>query len=98
MTWDAERQVLEHQHRMVADLLDREWDPIGVYAGDDSPVSGEYETYAWEVLGHLRHGDNETEVASLLVAIKRRTMDLDSGPEDARAAIALVQWFQGLHA
>lgn len=93
MPSDAERQSLEDQQRAVAHLLDREWDPIGVYDGDERPAPGEYESYAWEVLGHLRHGDSETELSALLAAIKRRMMDLGPGPEDARAARALVEWF-----
>lgn len=94
MPSDDERRVLKDQQRAVADLLDREWDPIGVYEDDERPVPGEYESYAWEVLGHLRHGDTESEVAALLAAIKRRMMNLGPGPEDARAARALVTWYQ----
>ncbi len=98
MPSDDERQLHEDQQRAVADLLDREWDPIGVYEDDQSPVPGEYESYAWEVLGHLRHGDSESQIAALLAAIKRRMMDLGPGPEDARAARALVAWFQATRA
>lgn len=97
MPSDDKRQA-QDQQRAVADLLDREWDPIGVYEEDESPGPGEYESYAWEVLGHLRHGDTESEVAALLAAIKRRMMGLGPGPEDARAARALVAWFQATRA
>lgn len=90
----AERQVLKHQQRAVARLLDAEWDPIGVYEDDEAPIPGEYESYAWEVLGHLRQGDSEREIAAVLAAIRHRMMDLGPGPEDARAAKALVEWFR----
>lgn len=70
------------------------WDPIGVYTDDDGPPPGEYEDYAWQVLGHLRDGDTETEIAVVLAAIKARMMNIEPGPEDARAAQALVEWYR----
>jgi len=91
----AERQALKHQQRAVSRLLDTEWDPIGVYDDDDAPIPGEYESYAWQVLGHLRQGDSESEIAAVLASIRQNMMELAPGPEDARAARALVAWFHG---
>jgi hypothetical protein len=89
-----ERAALAAHHRAVADLLDTVWDPIGVYRGDDSAPPGEYESYAWQVLGHLRDGDSAKEIASVLQGIKAGMMELKPGPEDTRAAEALVTWFR----
>ena len=90
---DAERQILTHQHRTVSKLLDTTWDPIGVYEMVDGPVPGEYESYAWEVLRHLRDGESEADIAGLLRNIKSRDLEMGPGPEDERAARALVAWF-----
>ncbi|MGB7981615.1 MAG: hypothetical protein WCF36_12575 [Candidatus Nanopelagicales bacterium] len=95
MEGHAARPTLEHQQRAVAHLLDSVWDPIGVYddeAGSWQP--GEYESYAWQVLGHLRDGDTEAQLMSVLVDIKARMMQLPPGPEDARAAHALIEWYR----
>lgn len=91
---DAERQTLAHQQREVSKLLDTAWDPIGVYEMEDAPTPGEYESYAWEVLRHLRQGESESDIASLLRSIKLRELEMSPGPEDERAARALVSWFQ----
>lgn len=77
----------------MARLLDSEWDPLGVYAGGDGPIAGEYEPHAWEVLAHLRDGASASETAVVLAAIKAREMELGPGPEDAHAAQALVDWY-----
>lgn len=95
-TWRAERQVLEDQQRVVARLLDTAWDPIGVYVDDDGPGAGEYESHAWQVLGHLRDGDSESEIAAVLAGIRARMMDLAPGPEDTRAARVLVEWYTAI--
>ncbi len=94
MESNAERQELTHQQRAVAQLLDSAWDPIGVYEDADGPIAGEYETYAWRVLKQLRDGASVTEIAELLAEIRVRDMELLPGPEDARAAQALVDWYQ----
>ena len=90
----ADRQALKHQQRAVARLLDSEWDPIGVYEDEDGPIPGEYESYAWQVLGHLRDGDSEADITALLASIRVRMMEIKPGPEDARAARALVEWYR----
>jgi len=91
---ESERAALKAEHEVVARLLDEVWDPIGVYSHDDPVPPGEYESYAWQVLGHLRDGDSVAEITSLLSGIKARMMELQPGPEDGRAAAALVDWFQ----
>ena len=42
----------------LSDLLDREWDPIGVYRGPvhDHAPPGEYDTYAGWIYRDLRSG------------------------------------------
>ncbi len=87
-----ERRVLKDQHRAVVRLLDTSWDPIGVFVDGEGP-EGEYESYAWQVLGHLRDGDTEREIAALLAGVRAQMMGLEPGPEDARAAHALVEWY-----
>lgn len=57
-----------------------------------SPASTE--CYAWQVLGHLRDGDTQAQLMSVLVDIKARMMQLPPGPEDARAAHALIEWYR----
>jgi hypothetical protein len=94
---DAERQTLTNQHRAVSKLLDTTWDPIGVYEVEDDPIPGEYEAYAWEVLRHLRDGDSAADIAGLLRGIKSRQLEMGPGPEDERAARALVAWFHATH-
>lgn len=91
----TERRLLQRQQQAVANLLDSEWDPIGVYLDDERPVPGEYEPFAWEVLAHLRRGDSETDIAALLTTIRARDIGLGPGPQDARAARALVEWYRG---
>lgn len=93
-----ERQLLRQQEQAVARLLDAEWDPCGVYVSDERPVPGEYESFAWEVLAHLRRGDSEADITLLLTELKAQRMGLGPGPEDRRAARALVDWFQAARA
>jgi hypothetical protein len=87
-------KALRERQLAVAELLDSAWDPIGVYRDDDGPPPGEYESYAWQVLGHLQRGGTTAEIAALLREIKARMMDLGPGPEDTKAAEALVNWFR----
>jgi hypothetical protein len=91
---NAERQELTHQQRAVAQLLDAQWDPMGVYEDARGPIAGEYEAYAWRVLKQLREGASGTEIAELLAEIRVRDMELLPGPEDARAAQALADWYR----
>jgi hypothetical protein len=46
------------EQREASELLDREWDPIGVYqrAGDEQASPGEYDTYAGWIVNALRTG------------------------------------------
>jgi hypothetical protein len=85
------------QQEAVARLLDSAWDPIGVYRDDDGPPPGEYESYAWQVLGHLQDGDSVVEIAAVLREIKARMMGLGPGPDDTQAAEALVNWYRAAH-
>jgi hypothetical protein len=87
-------KALREQQLAVARLLDSAWDPIGVYRDGDGPPPGEYESYAWQVLGHLQGGETAAEITALLREIKARMMDLGPGPEDAKAAEELVNWFR----
>ncbi len=89
-----ESAALRLQQSTVARLLDSAWDPIGVYQYDGGPPPGEYESYAWQVLGHLQRGDSVVEIAAVLREIKARMMGLEPGPEDTKAAEALVSWYR----
>jgi hypothetical protein len=87
-------KALREQQFAVARLLDSAWDPIGVYRDDDGPPPGEYESYAWRVLGHLQRGASVVEIAGLLREIKADMMGLEPGPEDSQAAEVLVDWYR----
>ena len=79
----------------VSDLLDREWDPIGVYEGpaEEQAPPGEYATYAPGVLETLRSGGGKSGVMDQMRSARER-MSLDAITWlDERAADVIVNWW-----
>jgi hypothetical protein len=86
----------------VSDVLDRLWDPIGVYEGpqDSQAPPGEYETYAPAVLRQLRGGIRVEALAAYFRTIEETRMGLRPSGMEQRAAEDVIQWFEarGEHA
>ena len=79
----------------VSDLLDREWDPIGVYEGPpaEQGLPGEYATYAPGILETLRSGGGKSDVMAQMRAARQR-MSLEAITWlDERAADVIVNWW-----
>jgi len=88
--------TLRNEQREVSEILDREWDPIGVYEGsaDEQPPPGEYGTYAGWIVGALRSGGGKPEILNLMRSA-RKAMELESVTGlDERAADHLLRWWQ----
>lgn len=79
----------------VSDLLDREWDPIGVYEGPPAEQGppGEYVAYAPGILETLRSGGGKSDVMGQMRAARQR-MSLEAITWlDERAADEIVSWW-----
>lgn len=80
----------------VSRLLERWWDPIGVYRGpvEQQAPRGEYDNYAgWIVDGLRAGGDRDVILAEMRVA--REWMGLhEAAARDEQAAVAILEWWQ----
>ncbi len=77
----------------VADLLFREWDPVGV--NDNEQCCDEYNSYARALTRLLLEGANEHKLAARLRAFARGSMGLSHTDDElhrrvARRLLALV--------
>ena len=59
---------VREEQREASELLDREWDPIGVYQGsaDEQAPPGEYDTYAGWIVNALQAGGGKPEILRLM--------------------------------
>jgi hypothetical protein len=76
------------------DLLEREWDPIGVYKDpDDGWPPGEYDTYAGWIVAALAKGGDVADVVRCLQRA-RALMALEAPPsaDHTIAAKAVEAW------
>ena len=76
-------------------LLERLWDPIGVYqdSSDDPCPPGEYDTYAGWIIGHLYEGGDRSSILADM-AQARVNMGLANSSRDDAAADAILDWRQ----
>ncbi len=89
------KETGEHELRQI---LFWKWDPIGVC--DSFPnTADEYDGYAPRVVGALRRGASEGEIATLLHSIEHDAMGLARGATDHLREVAqlLVGWFENSH-
>jgi hypothetical protein len=79
----------------LSDLLDRVWDPIGVYQGPDDgwAPAGEYGSYAPAVLQQLHVGVSTTGLARYFRTIEETQMGLRPSGMERRTAEDVVDWF-----
>lgn len=89
MTGSDRRQDLME----LRQILYWQWDPIGVR--DHFPHNaGEYDRYAWELLGLLEHEAKDDEVAAYLRRAEVEWMEVVVPDEPRRRiAEAVVWWF-----
>jgi hypothetical protein len=89
------RKDVGRTQRLVSDLLDREWDPIGVFRlpAADQPPGGEYDTYAGWVTGALYSGGGVEEIVRCLQRA-RDSMGLEAPPtlDEPVARLILERW------
>jgi hypothetical protein len=82
-------------HRFVSQLLDREWDPIGVYRlpTKDPPSPGEYDTYAGWITKALLSGGGLDEVLSCLQRGRRRMgLEAPTEADEPTARLIVERW------
>jgi hypothetical protein len=92
----VDRTYSEQDLQDVSDLLDRVWDPIGVYQGpeDGWAPPGEYVIDAPAV---LQQCNDETRVGALAAyfrTIEQTNMGLRLSGMEQRTAEDVVQWFE----
>lgn len=92
---DLQRRALRRQAQLLSDQLD-EWDPIGVYAGDDggSPHPGEYDCLVWPLLRRLHDGAGVEEIAGFLDRELTDHFGHAAGRGSAFATSLLAWWAQ----
>jgi hypothetical protein len=86
-----DRKALLVWLRQVRDVLNRDWDPIGVYhglGGDDWPES-EYEHYASEIAGMISRNATDAELVDYLERIEVEWMS--QGPFDRDRAMRAME-------
>lgn len=85
---DRHRDFLE-----LRQILFWRWDPLGVH-GDFPHAAGEYDRYAWELLGLLEGEAGEDEVASYLRRVEVEWIT-QTVPDEHRRRIAeaVAGWF-----
>jgi hypothetical protein len=69
----------------IADILLREWDPIGVAGIPEA--QGEYDGYVPQLFARLASGATPDEIATYLMAVETETMGLNSQPAAARLQV-----------
>jgi hypothetical protein len=79
----------------LSSLLDREWDPIGVYAGTeaDRPPPGEYASYVRPLLHSMRRRDSAEAVAAYLRNVTTVEMGIRSLGQEIDLAERLLAWY-----
>jgi hypothetical protein len=79
-------------------MLDREWDPIGVYegAGDEQAPPGEYLSYAGWILESVRSGGGRGEIRAIM---HRALVNMEIGASitEERAARLILEWWRSNH-
>ena len=68
----------------VRDVLNRDWDPIGVFPS----VKDEYDGYALRVVRLLVEGAAARQIAALLTTIERAQMGYEQATEERNLPIA----------
>jgi hypothetical protein len=89
-----DRGPIRSAQSRLSDLLEREWDPIGVYKDpDDGWPPGEYDTYAGWIVAALASGGDVDDVVRCLQRA-REWMELEAPPSADRiiAAKAVEEW------
>ena len=86
--------------RALSELLEREWDPIGLYDGSldegspDAPwPPGEYDMYAGWLFASLQRGGGKPEVLRLMSEAREAMGIGDPREHDDHAADALLAWW-----
>lgn len=89
------RDAVDEDHGAISDLLDREWDPIGVYEGppEDQAPPGEYLDYAGWIVKALQSGVGAPRSRKLCT--RPINMGIGSSPEKSRRTVELVlEWWR----
>ena len=92
MSKSLRQAELEHA---VSVLLDRRWDPIGVYlyGDDDGPEPGtEYGRYASHVVGMLQRGEAADCISHYLMKQATKSMGVGPGPTRTVAETLHTWW------
>jgi hypothetical protein len=77
--------------RSARDILNRQWDPIGVWFADGSGVEDEYDRYAGGLAGMVRDNASDEELARYLSWVEAEHMGLGrfDGERIARVVAAI---------
>jgi hypothetical protein len=78
MTRSKRRRELDAGVRAAADVLRRDWDPIGGGLVPGLPAD-EYDLYAPHVVSMLENGDTDRAIASYLKQLEDQTIECGSG-------------------
>jgi hypothetical protein len=89
---------VDEDHRAISEMLDREWDPIGVYegAGDEQAPPGEYLSYAGWILESVRSGGGRGEIRAIMHRALVN-MEIGASTTEERAARLILEWWRSNH-
>ena len=87
---DIDRKALRPWLDQLREILNCEWDPIGVDPGEDGAPADEYDTYRDRIASMIVAGATDTELIAYLQYSERETMGL-SKSRDVDREIAHLQ-------
>jgi hypothetical protein len=81
-----DRKAVRPWHRQIIDVLNREWDPIGVVSDN---IEDEYDSYAAKIAALIRNGATDDQLSRYLEKQEIDSMGL-SRPFDKERATKVI--------
>jgi hypothetical protein len=72
------RKNWKEAHRMIAEILLREWDPIGV--SDYPEAADEHDSYVPQVYGLIVRGESAQKIFEYLTSVEAHDMGMPGNP------------------
>jgi hypothetical protein len=87
---DIDRKALRPWLDQLREILNREWDPLGVFENSGGDIEDEYDTYRDRIASMMVGGATDTELIAYLQYSERETMGLGKS-RDVDREIAHLQ-------